>query len=192
MNPTVPLADNVKQQRPFKKLHCDWRARLFSELKGARLAVWLYHYMSSDKDDNSRPYLSLIAKDTGYDRDNVKIARKWLVNNGWLDKIDSTQSNVAIVKAVFPGDNWAENPPSSNALIALPGGKSAQMQTAVGGKHPQGWAENPPSLGGKSPRGVGGKPRQEVDTFGVDSEVDTKEVEKPRADAAGGQGPVTE
>src|SRR6266702_2783426 len=72
------------KSRPFKKLYCDWRSRIFLELTSAELKVWLYHYLRSGKDDSSHPKLYTISKDTNLHQNTVKAARKGLRNKGWL------------------------------------------------------------------------------------------------------------
>jgi helix-turn-helix protein len=106
--------------RPFKKLYCDWRSRIFAELKGACLAIWLYHYLRSGKDDSSYPSLYRIAKDTGYSETTVKTARGWLRKNGWLTTISKRDSKgmyaVPVEKAVLP-ESTTENPEPKNPTV---------------------------------------------------------------------------
>ena len=90
------------KQRPYKKLYCDWRRTLFVELRGARLAVWLYHYLRSNKEDESWPSISLIARETGLNRETVIYARQHLFSTGWLLKAEDAKFKTRRVVATFP------------------------------------------------------------------------------------------
>jgi hypothetical protein len=110
--------------RPFKKVYCDWRARIFRELKGARLAVWMYHYLRSDSEDNSHPSLYTISNETGYSESTVKTARGWLRENGWLITVvgsrqdDHGRFKVPVEKSIFPesADHASSENRASDAL----------------------------------------------------------------------------
>lgn len=138
------------KQRPFKKLYCDWRKRIFVELKGARLAVWLYHYMRSNKEDQAWPSISGVARETGLHRDTVIEARKYLFSTGWLVKIEDAKFRTRRVAATFPNERQSEIPTSEDEK---PVGNSDQGQSEI------------PDAG---------KFRHEVDTS---SEVAPKEVD---------------
>src|ERR1700730_3250154 len=68
----------------FKKLPFDWRERVLKELKGAKLAVWLAHYWRSDKDDKVEMSNSQLMRDCDLGLSAVKLAKRWLKENGWL------------------------------------------------------------------------------------------------------------
>ena len=107
-------------KRPFKKLYCDWRTRIFTELKGVRLAVWLYHYSRSGKEDSSYPSLYRIANETSYSETTVKTARGWLRKNGWLVTISKRNSKgmyaIPVEKAVSP-ESASFNPEPKNPTV---------------------------------------------------------------------------
>src|SRR3984893_17002716 len=163
-------------RRPFKKLYCDWRKRIFVELKGAQLAVWLYHYLRSNKEDQSWPSVARVARETGLHRDTVIEARKRLFATGWLVKIEtvfSAKFKTRLVAAVFPDE------PAGQSEIPTSGSrKNRQSEIPVAGNSDQGGSEIPDT----------GKFRHKVDTaFEVDSisegdtrtKVDTAAVSSP-------------
>lgn len=59
------------------------RERLY-ELRGARLHVWLCHWLHSDKQGLSWPSLDLLSSETGLDVGWIVKARAWLRKGGWL------------------------------------------------------------------------------------------------------------
>ncbi len=54
------------------------------ELTGARLHVWLCHWLHSNKQGLSWPSLDLLSSETGLDVGWIVKARAWLRKNGWL------------------------------------------------------------------------------------------------------------
>jgi len=59
------------------------RDRLF-ELKGVLLSVWLAYWLHSDATGLAWPSLWRLERETGYSLDWVCLARKELVERGWL------------------------------------------------------------------------------------------------------------
>ena len=72
-----------KERTGGKLIPFSLRERL-CELKGARLSVWLCHWLHSDKQGLSWPSLELLAKETGLDKGWIVRARACLRKNGWL------------------------------------------------------------------------------------------------------------
>lgn len=126
------------KQRPFKKLYCDWRGAIFVALRGARLAVWLYHYLRSNKEDESWPSISRISRDTGLHRDTVIEARKQLFATGWLVKVEDAKFKTRRVVAVFP---QSENPTTENAETQQES-SSTQSENPTGGSRKTPTREN--------------------------------------------------
>jgi hypothetical protein len=134
----------TKKSRPFKKLYCDWRSPIFAELKGACLAVWLYHYLRSGKDDSSYPSLYRIAKETGYCETTVKTARGWLRKTGWLITVSKRDSKgkyaIPVEQAAFP-ESSSNSPESKNTTVDTTvvvkhgGGKTRRRRKSTVEKH---------------------------------------------------------
>ena len=79
-----PVRAQSECREPFKILTAEKIRRLCYDLKPAALKVWLYHLSRSGPDDTSYPKLETIASETNQNIETVKIARKWLRENGWL------------------------------------------------------------------------------------------------------------
>ena len=75
---------------PYKCVPVALRDHLW-ELKGARLPVWLAHYLHSNREGISWPGLELLEKETGLDRKAIFRARRWLRERGWLEPVDGKQ-----------------------------------------------------------------------------------------------------
>jgi hypothetical protein len=94
----------------FKKLPFDWRGRALSELRGANLAVWLYHYWRSDRENQVEAANQQIADETRLAKTTVKVSKRWLKANGWLvvnqeayrDE-ETGQWIVPVIRATYPG-----------------------------------------------------------------------------------------
>jgi hypothetical protein len=103
---TPLLCASAKSGEPFKMLEASKIRRLCKELHPAPLKVWLYHYARSGRDDSSFPRLETIASDTDQNVQTVKLARKWLRDNGWLITTGQMrvggQFSVPIERAEFP------------------------------------------------------------------------------------------
>jgi len=125
-------ASKQPPQRPFKKLFCHWRGRLFVDLKGARLAVWLYHYLRSNKEDQAWPSIAGVARGTGLHRDTVIEARKYLFAHGWLVKIENTGFKTRRVMATFPG--CQSEIPTSDGKVGNSDSTSGQSEIPDAGK----------------------------------------------------------
>jgi hypothetical protein len=76
------------------------------------MAVWLYHYLRSNREDQAWPCIAGVARETGLHRDTVIEARKFLFANGWLVKIGDTRFKTRRVAATFPDEQSqkSENP----------------------------------------------------------------------------------
>jgi hypothetical protein len=105
----------------FKKIPFEQRAGLLT-LKGARLHVWLAHYLRSDKDDEIEISNPQLVRETGYDLSTVKIAKRWLKENGWL----------VVDREAYRGDNGEWVTPVFKAMFAE-GGKP-NLDSDEGGK----------------------------------------------------------
>jgi hypothetical protein len=79
-----PIRAQGESGEPFKILTTEKVRRLCGELPAAALKVWLCHFSYSGEDLTSYPKLDTIASDTNQNIETVKIARKWLRENGWL------------------------------------------------------------------------------------------------------------
>jgi hypothetical protein len=106
--------------RGFKQLPFEWRARVLGKLKGARLAVWLYLYWRSDKENEVEAANAQIARETGLAKNTVKIAKKWLRDHGWLvtnrasvRDAETGQWVVPVITAVVPSLETGPGPEMS-------------------------------------------------------------------------------
>src|SRR5579864_1714837 len=69
----------------FKKFPHDWRKRVFKELKGIRLSVWMYHWSRSGPDDLVETTLDQLVEDLPYCKSEMVKARGELRKAGWLE-----------------------------------------------------------------------------------------------------------
>jgi hypothetical protein len=103
-------AASAPATRAFKKLYCDLRTRIFRELSGAELKVWLYHYLRSNGGDVSRPGIKLISADTGLTRETVINARSGLIAREWLVPAETkSKFKARTLRAAVPAGE-SENP----------------------------------------------------------------------------------
>ena len=65
------------------------------ELSGARLHVWLAHWLHADKQGLSWPSLDLLVKETGVSRHWIIQQRAWLRKRGWLKRASGEQPRQA-------------------------------------------------------------------------------------------------
>lgn len=70
--------------RGFKRFPHDWRKRVFKELKGIRLSVWMYHWSRSGPDDTVQTTLDQLVADLPYCKSRIVKARGELRKAGWL------------------------------------------------------------------------------------------------------------
>ena len=68
-----------------KKFPHDWRKRVFKELKGIRLSVWMYHWSRSGPDDLVETTLDQLVEDLPYCKSEIVKARGELRKAGWLE-----------------------------------------------------------------------------------------------------------
>jgi hypothetical protein len=155
--------DNIAKARPFKKVYCD-RPEVFL-LPPAAFKVWMYHYIREGQTRESWPSLPTICDSLGMNEETVKIARKFLVSNGWLKRVGEKNNRdmgkfkipiFRVTRGTIPPK--AEKPPT--AKKAHRGGKSAPTVVEHPTRHV---LENPPM-------DRGGKSATEVDS---ETQVDT-------------------
>ena len=152
---------SLAQGLPFKQIACADIRRLCLELSPAALKVWMFHWGLTNKGDSSYAKLETIATATGLHSFTVKIARRWLRDNGWLELVRYRKFG----------------PASLPELRCVLPGPMVQKTPSVG----PGRVQKPPSLGSrrlkKTPWGMVQKPPTEVD---LNLEVDGEpEVQAP-------------
>jgi len=79
MNPLKP------KRRQFKMLFTDWPEYLL--MNGNYLKVWLLHWSYEDKNRQSFLSIERVCAETALNEKTVKAARRWLVENEWLEKV---------------------------------------------------------------------------------------------------------
>ncbi len=110
--------------KPWKKLPCEHREALL-KMPNAALKVWLAHYLRSGREDSVEMSNSQLARECDLNEQTVKIAKKWLKENGGLNFLKETyrdernQFVIPTVKVEFP--TRVENPPSDPGLKTHPG-----------------------------------------------------------------------
>jgi hypothetical protein len=113
----------------FKKFPHDWRKRVFRELKGIRLSVWMYHWSRSGPDDCAKVTVGQLVQDLPYSKNRIKEARSWLYQNGWLECVEATRRDgkgmwsVPVYKPIIPEVSAQPNPlsvPRDEAPISSP------------------------------------------------------------------------
>jgi len=67
----------------FKKIPFEARAALLA-MPNAALKVWLAHYLRSDKEDKVEMANEQIMREADLGLSTVKLAKRWLKENGWL------------------------------------------------------------------------------------------------------------
>ena len=149
----------------FKKFPHDWRKRVFKELKGIRLSVWMYHWSRSGPDDLVETTLDQLEDDLPYCKSEIVKARGELRKAGWL----------GVDKASYQDERgrWTVptyKPAIPEATTVFP--KTTKKTPKVGSPLPENpvtvpLAVNP--LADRSGKTANGKPATTVDTeFPVD------------------------
>jgi hypothetical protein len=77
--------------RPFKKFFCD-RDDIFS-IPDKAFKIWMYHYKCEQADRKSWPSSETVADKCNLNRKTVFKYRQWLLDNGWLKKIDKKKGS---------------------------------------------------------------------------------------------------
>jgi len=75
-------------KKAFKKIFCDWRDQL-SRLPLPAFKIWLYLYLSENAKGLSWVSRDIIHEKCGMDRDAVSRWTVWLVENGWLETVET-------------------------------------------------------------------------------------------------------
>lgn len=83
------MALRLTDKRPFKKFFCD-RMDVF-RLPHPAFKVWMYHYKCEQKDRKSWPSIETIAEDCGLNKKTVVDQRRWLLENGWIERLGERQ-----------------------------------------------------------------------------------------------------
>jgi hypothetical protein len=82
--------------------------------------VWWYHYGRSNSDGSSYAKLDTIAAGTGYDPFTVKIARRWLRDNGWLELVRYRKFGSKLLpelRCVIPGPRVQKTPSIGSGMV---------------------------------------------------------------------------
>ncbi len=76
--------------QPWRKIPCALKERLH-ELQGARLHVWLCHFLYANIHGEAWPSLQKIHDNTGFSERSILPARRSLVKDGWLQRVSKGQ-----------------------------------------------------------------------------------------------------
>jgi hypothetical protein len=80
------MPTTTTKKKPFKQFYCEDR-EIF-HLPGTALKIWLYHYTREGKDNRkSWPTAETICADLDINQETLFRWRKYLVKNGWLEKV---------------------------------------------------------------------------------------------------------
>jgi len=154
----------------FKKFPHDWRKRVFKELKGIRLSVWMYHWSRSGPDDLVETTLDQLVEDLPYCKSEMVKARGELRKAGWLEvdkasyqdergrwTVPTFKPVIPEATTIFPKSTPKAGKPLAGNPVAVP------------------LPENP--LTDRSGKTANGKPATTVDTeFSIDTGAETLRV----------------
>jgi hypothetical protein len=131
--PNTAKVPSGPPKRPFKKFYCDWRSRIFRELTGAALKVWMYHYLRSNGGDESRPGIDLICEETGLARTAVVHVRRALRAAGWLVPVEGkSKFKAKTLRAVVPEGLCSTTPIGSAHPRYVKGNKPVNSRCSPG------------------------------------------------------------
>ncbi len=154
----------------FKKFPHDWRKRVFKELKGIRLSVWMYHWSRSGPDDLVETTLDQLEEDLPYCKSEIVKARGELRKGGWLEVDKASYQDergrwtVPTFKPVIP-----------EAITIFPKTTPKPGKPLAGNPVMAPLPENP--LTDRSGKTASGKPATTVDTeFSIDTGAETLRV----------------
>lgn len=80
----------MPKERPFKKFFCDRKETFL--IPSAAFKIWMYHYCLEGKERCSWPSRTNICKHLGIGLNALYGGRKWLQENGWLEKLGDKSS----------------------------------------------------------------------------------------------------
>src|SRR5256885_2867604 len=110
------------KKRIFKMVFCDAREALM-EMSGSALKVWMELYLRSGADNRAKVSNYQIAAETGLNLQTVKLAKKWLKDNGWLTVIEESQLDankmftVPVVEVLIPNRGAKTTPVTKDTSV---------------------------------------------------------------------------